>query len=220
MSAAVPPARALDSTLSSCVPSRAQRALLLPLGSDLAAATAAAAAAAAGAGAADGAGAGGAAGAACFGAVGVAAATGGAATTAGLAGAAGAAGATAAAGAGAVEGAAAGAGAGAALTGAAAAAGAAGAAGLGAGVAGVTMTAPDFMSCFCSTLLSQGRSWYTLPHRYSAWACSPVSARTAHRAVRVRCFMGKSGASPEAADANATRPARTAGSPCPAGWTA
>ena len=216
MSAAVPPARALDSTLSSCVPSRAQRALLLPLGSDLAAATAAAAAAAAGA--ADGAGAGGAAGAACFGAVGVAAATGGAATTAGLAGAAGAAGATAAAGAGAVEGAAAGAGA--ALTGAAAAAGAAGAAGLGAGVAGVTMTAPDFMSCFCSTLLSQGRSWYTLPHRYSAWACSPVSARTAHRAVRVRCFMGKSGASPEAADANATRPARTAGSPCPAGWTA
>ena len=218
MSAAVPPARALDSTLSSCVPSRAQRALLLPLGSDLAAATAAAAAAAAGAGAADGAGAGGAAGAACFGAVGVAAATGGAATTAGLAGAAGAAGATAAAGAGAVEGAAAGAGA--ALTGAAAAAGAAGAAGLGAGVAGVTMTAPDFMSCFCSTLLSQGRSWYTLPHRYSAWACSPVSARTAHRAVRVRCFMGKSGASPEAADANATRPARTAGSPCPAGWTA
>ena len=218
MSAAVPPARALDSTLSSCVPSRAQRALLLPLGSDLAAATAAAAAAAAGAGAADGAGAGGAAGAACFGAGGVAAATGGAATTAGLAGAAGAAGATAAAGAGAVEGAAAGAGA--ALTGAAAAAGAAGAAGLGAGVAGVTMTAPDFMSCFCSTLLSQGRSWYTLPHRYSAWACSPVSARTAHRAVRVRCFMGKSGASPEAADANATRPARTAGSPCPAGWTA
>ncbi len=216
MSAAVPPARALDSTLSSCVPSRAQRALLLPLGSDLAAATAAAAAAAAGA--ADGAGAGGAAGAACFGAGGVAAATGGAATTAGLAGAAGAAGATAAAGAGAVEGAAAGAGA--ALTGAAAAAGAAGAAGLGAGVAGVTMTAPDFMSCFCSTLLSQGRSWYTLPHRYSAWACSPVSARTAHRAVRVRCFMGKSGASPEAADANATRPARTAGSPCPAGWTA
>lgn len=192
MSAAEPPARARVSTASSCVPSKAQRALLLPAGIDLPAVAAAAAGAAEGAG--DGAAEG--AGALTGGAAGAATAAGAAGTTAGLAGAGGAGG---AAGAGAAD-----------LAGAAGGATGA-AAGLGAGVAGVTMTAPDFISCFCSTLLSHGRSWYTLPQRYSACACNPVRASAAQTMARVVSFIGNPGPLSCAADANATRPARTAG---------